>query len=236
MNSFISNEQSTNWFETNVATHHCQFNRELYKDELFSHLGIQFPASLIKAVTKRRAEFLAGRYCAETALQQLNIHNSVIGTGKHRNPLWPLNIKGSISHCDDYAIAVVTNRNDVLGIGVDIESKITEETFHKTRSQILSEAEIDLISFGKGKQTLAFAIIFSLKESFFKAAYPTIEKYFDFNAISVDEIDWDQQTIAFVLNETLHEKFKRGMLLRGDFHLLPEEKVATSVIVEHMPR
>jgi len=231
MNSFISNEQSTNWFKTEVATHHCQFNREFYKDELFSQLGIQFPASLINAVTKRRAEFLAGRYCVDKALRQLNIHNSVIGTGKHRNPLWPQNIKGSISHCDNYAVAVATDRKDVLGIGIDIENKITEETFYKTQSQILSKTETDIISSDKVKQTLAFGIAFSLKESFFKAAYPTVEKYFDFNAVSINEIDWTQQTVSFVLNETLHEKFRHGMVLKGNFHLLPEEKVVTSVII-----
>ena len=231
MNSFISEEQTTNWFKTDVLTHHCQFNKEFYKDELFSQSGIQFPASLINAVTKRRAEFLAGRYCADKALQQLSIRNSVVGTGKHRNPLWPANIKGSISHCDNYAIAIVTDRKDILGVGIDIENKITEETFLKTQSQILSNAEIELITADIFKPTLAFAIAFSLKESFFKAAYPTVEKYFDFNAVSINEIDSNQQTIEFVLNETLHEKFKHGMLLKGMFHLLPEEKVVTSVIV-----
>ena len=231
MNSFISNEQSTNWFKTDVAMCHCQFNKEFYKDELFSQLGIQFPSSLINAVAKRRSEFLAGRYCAARALQQLNIRNFVVGTGKHRNPLWPYNIKGSISHCDDYAIAMVTDNKNVLGTGIDIESKITEETFNRTHSQILSEAEFDLITFDVPKQTLAFTIAFSLKESFFKAAYPTVEKYFDFHAISINEIDWTEQTISFVLNETLHENFKEGKFLKGNFHLLPDAKVVTSVIV-----
>lgn len=231
MNSFISNEQSTNWFKADVATYQCQFNKASYKDELFSQLKIQFPSSLINAVTKRRAEFLAGRYCAAKALQQLNIHNRVIGTGKHRNPLWPSNIKGSISHCDNYAVAVVTDKKHILGIGIDIENKITEETFHKTQSQVLSESEFDLISSDISKQTLAFAIAFSLKESFFKAAYPTVEQYFDFSAISINHIDWNKQAISFVINETLHEKFKRGMPLQGNFYLLPDNKVVTSVIV-----
>jgi len=231
MNSFISEEQSTNWFKTNIATYHCRFSKEHYEDGVFLQLGIEFPTSLNNAVTKRRAEFLAGRYCAAKALQQLNVHNSVIGTGKHRNPLWPDNIKGSISHCNNYAIAIVTDQIDVLGVGIDIESQIEDGTVEKIQSQILSHAEIDLISNCNLKKNLAFAIAFSLKESFFKASYPTVEKYFDFNAVTITHINCDQQTISFIVNETLHEKFEQGMLLQGEFCLLPEARVATLVTV-----
>jgi enterobactin synthetase component D len=232
MNSFISDEQSTNWFDADASIYHCQFNKEHYKDELFTQLKIQFPSSLINAVTKRRAEFLAGRYSAARALQQLDIHNFNIETGKHRNPVWPFNVKGSISHCDNYAIAIATDRREVMGIGIDIENQISRETLEKTQSQILSDSEIDLILNDRNTKALAFTLAFSLKESFFKAAYPTVEKYFDFHAVSITELNWSEQTISFSLNETLHEKFVSGMSFKGQFHLLPEAKVVTLVIVE----
>lgn len=231
MNTFIFEEQFNNWFKTDIPIYHCQFKKEEYTDELFAKLGVQFPASLVNAVTKRRAEFLAGRYCAAKVLHQMNISNTFIGTGKHRNPLWPENIKGSISHCDNYAIAISTDRRDLTGVGIDIESKITEDTCENIQSQILSYKEIDVISDKAYKKTLAFAIAFSMKESFFKASYPTIEKYFDFDAVTINEIDWNQHTVSFSVNETLHEKFKKGMLIKGKFHLLPEEKVVTLVVI-----
>ncbi len=231
MNSFISNEQSTNWFKNDAAIFHCQFRKENYKDELFQTLGVEFPPTLISAVTKRRAEFLSGRYCAAKALQQLNIHNFIIGTGKHRNPLWPPNVKGSISHCDNYAIAIATNKREVIGIGIDIENQISVETLERTQSQILSDTEIDLLLTDSDTRAMAFTIAFSLKESFFKAAYPSVEKYFDFNAITITELNWTEQIIQFLVNETLHDKFKQGMSLNGKFYLLPEEKVATLVTV-----
>lgn len=231
MTSFISEEQFNDWFATSLPIYHCKFHKENYKDELFTKLGIQFPASLINSVTKRRAEFLAGRHCANKALQQLNVHNAVIGTGKHRNPRWPDHIKGSISHCDNYAVAVTTDRNDLIGVGIDIESRITEETVEKTQTQILSDAEIELISLTARKKSLAFALAFSMKESFFKAAYPSVQRYFDFNAVTITEIDWNKQTLSFVINEALHEKFATGMQLKGEFYLLPDEKVVTLIVI-----
>ncbi|RYY75963.1 MAG: 4'-phosphopantetheinyl transferase superfamily protein [Gammaproteobacteria bacterium] len=229
MNTFIFEAQSTSWFKTDLPTYHCRFDKSLYKDELFAQLGIYFPESLINAVAKRRAEFLAGRYCAAEALRQLNIHNFIIKTGANRNPLWPETVKGSISHCDNYAIAIASDKSDLIGVGIDIESQITEETFEKIQSQVLSVSEIELISNIDLKKTISFAVAFSLKESFFKASYPTIQKYFDFSAVTITDIDSVGNTVSFKVNETLHESFKKGMLLQGEFHLLPEEKVVTLV-------
>jgi len=118
-----------------------------------------------------------------------------------------------------------------VGIGIDIENQISIETLEKTQSQILSEGEIELILKDNTNKALAFTIAFSLKESFFKAAYPSVEKYFDFNAITITELNWNEKIISFTINELLHEKFQKGMQLKGDFYLLPKEKVVTLVIV-----
>lgn len=231
LNQFIINEKFNDWFNTDMPIFHCEFRREYYSDQLFNQLEIPFSSSLINAVVKRRAEFLAGRYCAVKSLQKLNIYNVSIETGIHRNPLWPANIKGSISHSDNCAVAITTDQRNILGVGIDIENIVALDTLEAIQHQILSNTEIELISHIHHKKELAFSLAFSLKESFFKAAYPTIKEYFDFDAVTITDINWNDKTILFSINKTLHPTFTQHMTLTGKFQLLPQERVVTLVVV-----
>lgn len=230
---FISAEKANDWFATELSLYHCEFNRELYNDHLFANLAIKLPESLNKAVVKRRAEFLAGRYCAAKSLQQWGINNGTLEVGKHRNPLWPESIIGSISHCGSQAVAITGRRDQALGVGIDIEEEIASETVEKIQRQILSEEEIALIAQHSAKKTLLFTLAFSLKESFFKAAYPTVAEYFDFDAVSLVAINWQERTMSLRIDTTLHEKLNRGMLIQGSFQLLPDNTIVTLIILNH---
>jgi hypothetical protein len=66
-----------------------------------------FIAPLRNSVPKRQAEFVAGRICAREALTGWGHDNVVVGIGAHREPIWPQGLLGSITHCADYAAAVV---------------------------------------------------------------------------------------------------------------------------------
>lgn len=230
---FISDAKANDWFATDLSLYHCKFDRESYRDQLFAKFAITFPESLAQAVAKRRAEFLAGRYCAQKSLQNLGVNNTALGIGKHRNPLWPEAVIGSISHCGSHAVAISGKCAQALGVGIDIEDEIASETVEKIQGQILNREEIALLAQHSAAKPLLFTLAFSIKESFFKAAYPTVKNYFDFDAVSLVEINWQERSLWLRIDSHLHEKLTRGMLIKGAFQLLPEKKIVTLIILDH---
>lgn len=227
---FINDEKVQNWFGKDFAVYHCEFNREVYSDDLFRLLGVEYSESLTKAVIKRRAEFLAGRYCAMKSLQILGINDANVGIGENKTPIWPNSIVGSISHSDVDAIAITSNISTINGLGIDLEEFASMDTVENVKNSILCSDEHNTIYLFSNNKPLVFTLIFSAKESFFKAVYPTVKRYFAFDAISVVSIDWRQNTLLFRLNYTLHEKFMEGKLMECAFQILPDDKIVTLVV------
>lgn len=226
---FFVEEKPAQWFQAPGVLHYCQFNVRLYDDIYFEHCVIEFPEPIRRAVPKRRAEFLAGRFCARRALETIMLAPPQVAIGCDRNPIWPNNVKGSISHSNTNAVAVVTDSSTIGGIGIDIENRISDTTINNLRSQIVLPDEVKLFFNSKVSDTVVFTIIFSVKESFFKAAYPIVQKYFDFDAVSVLRIDIKNRTILFKLNYDLHFSLPKGMLFRGELHLMIDGSLATLV-------
>jgi len=226
---FISELGQADWFQSSNSLFYCRFNVLVYNDIYYEKCVIHFPDSIRKAVPKRKAEFLAGRFCAKKALENVMKNPADVGIGDDRNPLWPDKVKGSISHCNTSAVAVVNNATDIGGIGIDIEHSISDTTIKNIRSQIVLQEEIKLFLHSSLTETTIFTIIFSVKESFFKAAYPIVKRYFDFDAVTVLRIDPATRKILFKLNYDLHPTLEKGMLLRGEFHMLDDDRLATLV-------
>ncbi len=61
-----------------------------------------------QAVEKRRREFVTARRCAREALGKLGFAPVPIGAGPRREPVWPVGMAGTITHCDGYRAAAVT--------------------------------------------------------------------------------------------------------------------------------
>ena len=190
-------------------------------------MSIAFPDNIHQAVVKRKAEFLAGRYCAQRALAEIDIEATTLAIGKDRYPEWPESALGSISHSDSRAVAIVSKASDLRGIGIDIEKHINENTIENIQSQILFGTEVDLLSATLLSKQLFFTIVFSLKESFFKSAYPIVQSYFDFDAITVTHINVDTGSIMFTLNCELHNTLQKGRVLHGQFARVDNEHIAT---------
>lgn len=236
--SFIVVEGFADWFNLTIPMYYCEFEQENYSDHLFVQMNIPFSDSLKNAVVKRRTEFLAGRYCAMHSMRVHGVHSNDIKIGKHRNPLWPAPLIGSISHCGSLAVAVTCNASSAYGVGVDIEAEVEARTMETLSQQVLCNEERTFIEEqsivhggSKRQNCLLFTLIFSVKESFFKAAYPLVEDYFDFDAISVIAISWNSRMLQFRVNKTLHQKIEKGMVVNGAFTILPDGKVATLVIL-----
>ncbi|MGH8080145.1 MAG: 4'-phosphopantetheinyl transferase family protein, partial [Lysobacter sp.] len=107
--------------------HACRFDPGTYRDEWFVHYAVEFPPQLTRAVAKRRGEYLAGRICAQRALQRLGMPAGQVAIGPDREPLWPAGAMASISHAGDRAVCIASTDPRVIGLGIDIERGIGPE-------------------------------------------------------------------------------------------------------------
>lgn len=229
MTDFILNGSKQSWFDDAFTWYHCQFALPSYTDALYIHYNVPFPSKLDNAVVKRRAEYLAGRYCALTALSELGIETRNLESGAMRNPLWPSGVIGAISHSANRAVAVVSLSQARQGLGVDIEKIIDTEKALSLRSQILSADEIALFEHYPADGGLLFSLAFSTKESFFKAAFPTVERYFGFSAVAIRAIDFGNNRLDGEVTESPHPRFPNGSKFCAKFAQLDDEMIATFV-------
>lgn len=214
----------------------CLYDATRYDESLFRILGIAKPEQLQQAVIKRKAEFLAGRYCALRALELAGLPGSHIGIGSHRQPIWPEDICGAISHTRQLAVAAVAYGTDVYGVGVDVEEEFTADAMGQIQSFVLNADERLLLSGVPLHREQLVTLIYSIKESFFKAAFPLVQRYFDFDAISLLKIDISQGECCLQINTPLHPLLWEGRRLRGQFSFpqiqgLDTCNVATLVIL-----
>ena len=126
-------------------------------------------AIVCKAVPARRAEFLAGRACARTALRALGAPDAPLLSAPNRAPLWPDGVIGSITHCDGFTGAAVALLRDYRGLGFDAEVNevVTDELLPRVCTQREAQASRHLAG-GAHWPTL----VFSIKESVYKCLNP----------------------------------------------------------------
>lgn len=189
----------------------CLFDKDAYREDSASELGVALPERLTDAVLKRKVEYLAGRYCARLAIARLGMpHAGEIAIGEKREPLWPQGLIGSITHSKGFASAVVASSERILGIGIDSEQLIAEKTAANVSSHILVESE----SYQANRERVDSAreyltLIFSAKESIFKCLYPQVGLYFDFRDAEV-QLDSTPGHFRFQLRRQLTESYPAG--------------------------
>ena len=138
---------------------------EFAPDSLHEHDLLWLPhyAQLAACGRKRQAEHLAGRIAAVHALREFG-HKTVPGIGVQRQPLWPQDLFGSISHSATTALAVVSTHP----IGLDIEAIFTPQTAVDLTGGIIDNCEQRLLQFSLVPFPLALTLAFSAKESVYK--------------------------------------------------------------------
>jgi len=145
---------------------------------------------------KRRTEFIAGRLAAKQALAELGVNDFPLLKGGKGEPLWPTGVVGSISHTQDICIASVSNADDLLGLGVDIEvQRVLKADIQRV---ICREEELSL--HWHADTQLAKLILFSAKESVYKALYPTQQRFIGFKEVRV-EFDDELGFVATLVDE-----------------------------------
>jgi enterobactin synthetase component D / holo-[acyl-carrier protein] synthase len=134
--------------------------------------------TLSGVVAGRAAQFAAGRHCARLALRQLGMEEIAIPVGEGGAPRWPAGVTGSISHGADLAGAIVARAARYSGLGLDIER----------RGSVTSE--IHQIVFTVAERSAQIgpdlgALLFSAKESVYKAVFPQLRRWIDFSEVTI---------------------------------------------------
>lgn len=212
-----------------TPTAHClAFNPANFDRRRFTDAGIDCPQHISAAVTKRQAEYFHGRLCARSALQAQG-RSGIVATGSMREPIWPSGIVGSITHSRAIAAAVALPSNICRGVGIDIEDIAAPGVWDALRSSAISDVEYAVLDSLMPRLDLGrlLTLVFSAKESFFKATFPTIGRYFGFDAIALQEVDPVRRTLTFSVAVPLSSEWYRGRELRVDYALLLDSCVAT---------
>lgn len=210
------------------------FRPEHFSSSLVSAYAPQFSDQVRRSVPQRQAEFLAGRLCASSALCSYGYDKHIVGVGRWREPLWPESLVGSITHSNRHAAAIVAPRARFLGVGIDIETVVAESTREALQRLVVSAQEIDLLH--KSCTGLDFdcllTLAFSAKESFFKAAFPRAQRYFDFDAVEIRHVDAAARCIELRVTQGLGPGIAIGRTDCAIFDLIDSRKVITIVACE----
>ncbi|MFT6835424.1 MAG: enterobactin synthetase component D [Francisellaceae bacterium] len=208
------------------------FNLSNYKESLYQTLNIHCPQSIQKSVIKRQAEYLAGRYATSMVFQPLHMPISNVLIGSNRSPIWPQGMVASISHSSTIALCAAALDNNYQYLGIDIERRLSLELVTEIKKSIINNNEEDLLlSFNNFMSfTDAFTLVFSAKESLFKALHPQVNSYFDFSAAELLKLCNKTKQFELVLLQDLSLKLKAGTKFTGNFYF--DETHVTTLIAQ----
>jgi 4'-phosphopantetheinyl transferase EntD len=143
-------------------------------------------AVIAHAVDNRRREFATGRACARAALAKLGVPGAAILPGARGAPQWPAGVVGSITHCAGYRACAVAFGRDVVAIGVDAEPN--RELRDGVLRAVAGEAEEARVRALRAEipEVCWDRLLFSAKESLYKAWFPLTGRRLRFRDAQVD--------------------------------------------------
>ncbi|GAA0724684.1 4'-phosphopantetheinyl transferase family protein [Dokdonella soli] len=203
-----------------VSLLQCRYDSSAYRDVLYTKLGIDCPEGVRRAVRKRKAEHLAGRYLGQLLLRR-HCLQSPIPIGGNRQPLWPEGWVGSITHTDSVAITCIADAGQVGLLGVDLERWLCDQVAEEISATLICSSE-DRVLQGAWPRARALTLAFSAKESLFKAIYPVVGYYFNFDCVEIVELDWAGGMLALRVARTLSALVAKGDVFHAHFSELPD--------------
>jgi enterobactin synthetase component D len=220
---------SSLWSPGGPRIYFTHFTLPAFDRSYFAMNGIDCPANIAGAVPKRQAEYFYGRLCSQAALSTLGLTGIQVGTGTLREPLWPAGYTGSITHNGSIAAAVVVREDDVVGVGIDIETVSQGSTSDALRATIVSQRELDYLASLNGDVSgdTLLTLVFSAKESFYKGVSGMVRRVLDFDVIELIGIDIAANTLCFRVNAPLGEQFQPGHQFQVEFKLLDDATLMT---------
>lgn len=185
-------------------------------------MTITKPLDYGKWRTKRQETFLAGRLAVRHAQVQLNMFAKDIPKAEDGSPQWPNEYTGSISHTDNQAVAALLPQaqGGIQYIGIDLEPLVNADKLDAA-CLIGLETELKILIAGGVEKPLLILLLFSLKESVYKALHPAVGAFFDF--LDVELISKNGNDVfEFQVKRQLNEKIPSGFILRGSYVIQDE--------------
>lgn len=201
----------------NTLLAQARFDLDRYDDSLGVRWNLPFPPALQQAVKKRRAEYLVSRWLAREVMGQMGIAGFLLQNHSDRSPRWPDGLQASLSHTDG-AVALAATRQPRC-VGVDIESVMSLRTAEETAALLMSSDEKAQLRALRLPFSLAATLLFSLKESLYKALWPQLHQPMDFHQASLLEADIAAGRAVLALNQTFSTTFAAGTRLEAEFQL-----------------
>jgi 4'-phosphopantetheinyl transferase EntD len=153
--------------------------------------------ALGSAGDRRRREYATGRTCARRALERLGIFSAPVLRGCGGEPVWPPGIVGSITHTAGYVAAAVAQAGQFSALGIDADA-------HRPLPggmirMVSSDQERTWMRALEGDGMCWDAILFSAKESVYKAWFPLTGRWLGFADVTMT-VDREAQTFHARLN------------------------------------
>jgi 4'-phosphopantetheinyl transferase EntD len=186
------------------------------------------------AVEARRREFVTARRCAREALAKLGHAPVPIRLGSKREPQWPIGLVGSITHTTGFRAAAIAPRNVLASVGIDAE-----------QNEPLPDGIEDLVTVPAESQMLAALarafpltrwdrLLFSAKESVYKAWYPLTGRWLGFEDARLT-IDPAGTFAAELLIDGSRKDGEPPLTQVRGYFLVVHGLIATAVVVPPTP-
>jgi enterobactin synthetase component D len=162
------------------------------------------------------------------ALSEQCVAHCDVAIGAFRQPIFPAGVVGSITHTDTLAAAVALPAAWWRGVGLDIEPPVRPELLDHVEATVLSAGEKEIVSSCRPlTRSILAALVFSAKESFYKAVSMDAGRFFDFTALRLRAIDPWQHKLLFDTCEDLSIEWPRGRTCEVHYCILTQGEVLT---------
>jgi 4'-phosphopantetheinyl transferase EntD len=218
--------------DTMLTLQSLRFDAARFEPRAFAVAAIALPPAIATSVRKRQAEYFYGRLAARLALEHAGLPLLGVGTGTQRQPLWPAGVVGSITHNARHALAAALPLGPCRGIGIDIETLATPEQESSIASIALDGAERRILAAQAAtlSPAAALTLVFSAKESFYKAVHARVGRFFGFEALRLTQVDYEGGRLLFTVAEPLSEQWQPGTPCTVHFHALPDGDFLTACV------
>ncbi|WP_327091554.1 4'-phosphopantetheinyl transferase superfamily protein [Nonomuraea sp. NBC_01738] len=208
----------------------CVVAADLFHDPPEATLFPEEERVIEQAVEKRRKEFTTARVCARTALGKLGLPPSPVLPGLRGEPQWPSGVVGSITHCAGYRGAVLGESLSVTTVGIDAEP-----------NEPLANGVLEAVSLPEERADLALLsarmpqvrwdrMLFSAKESVYKAWFPLAKRWLDFEDAVITFDPGEQTFSARLLVTGPRVGGKRLSVLHGRW-LVSRGLILTAIVI-----
>ncbi|MFE6689192.1 4'-phosphopantetheinyl transferase [Streptomyces sp. NPDC057743] len=146
----------------------------------------QEAALVERAVAGRRAEFATVRACAREALARLGHDPVPILPGQRGAPRWPDGLVGSMTHCRGYRAAALARATELATVGLDAEPNGPLPGNGVAETVLRPAERTHVAQLAAMRPEIHWdRLVFSAKESVYKAWFPLTHRWLDFEEAEV---------------------------------------------------